>query len=142
MEAESTDIVSSIFYILRSQKPTTTQMFTATPFSLQICKHESLNTDMSTLMALCKKSSSDIRSCLNTLQVNTLPVDGYAVCNMHGKGYENIHSPLNRCLSHLYLFFMASNMLLPGYVSALFFFQFFFLFTYSNENAAYDLILS
>ena len=104
MEAKSTDIVSSIFYILRSQKPTITQMFTATPFSLQICKHESLNTDMSTLMALCKKSSSDIRSCLNTLQVNTLPVDRHAVCNMHGKGYENIHSPLNRCLSHLYLF--------------------------------------
>ncbi|XP_067933442.1 chromosome transmission fidelity protein 18 homolog [Watersipora subatra] len=34
----------------------------------EICREEKLKTDMSTLMALCKRSSSDIRSCLNTLQ--------------------------------------------------------------------------
>lgn len=39
-------------------------------FHLQICESEGLFTDMSTLIALCKKSSSDIRSCLNTLQVS------------------------------------------------------------------------
>ncbi|KAF6029468.1 CHTF18 [Bugula neritina] len=35
---------------------------------LEICQQEALFTDMSTLMALCKKAACDIRSCLNTLQ--------------------------------------------------------------------------
>jgi len=39
-------------------------------FTLQICQQEALFTDMSTLMALCKKAACDIRSCLNTLQVS------------------------------------------------------------------------
>ena len=37
--------------------------------SVQVIHHERMVSSISTLMALCEKADSDIRACLNTLQV-------------------------------------------------------------------------